>query len=430
MGSMGDILIEEIKADKYLEQFKNLYGSNIDVLRAQKRRYCKAIETFTNLYGEGTEVELFSAPGRSEVCGNHTDHQNGKVLAAAVNLDAIAVVHFHDRAEIRLKSEGYDEITVDLQDLSIHEEEKGSTKALIRGVAACFAKRGVRVSGFDAYVTSEVLSGSGLSSSAAFENLIGTIIDIHDNQGQAGAVEIAKFGQIAENEFFGKQSGLMDQMVSSVGGFVSIDFEDTQSPVIEKIDIHFEEAGLCLVITDTKGSHADLTDDYVDVRMEMKQVAEYFGKEVLREVDEREFYERIPDMRKHGISDRAILRASHCIEENKRVEQAVTSLKEKSFTEFLDVINRSGTSSYELLQNVYSNHKPQNQEIPLALMMSKRVLRGQGACRVHGGGFAGTIQAFVPEELTEAYISVMSGIYGEDACYVLNIRNIGGCRVI
>ena len=423
-------IINEMDLNICDEMFHKLYGNDENRIGVQKIRYINAVRKFESIYGQNKEIEIFSASGRSEVCGNHTDHQNGKVLAAAVDLDAIAVVSFHDRHEIKLKSEGYEEICISLEDLSIREDEMGSTKALLRGMVSCFENIGVTVSGFDAYVTSEVLSGSGLSSSAAFETLIGTIIDIHYNDGKAGAVEIAKFGQIAENQYFGKKSGLMDQMVSSVGGFVFIDFEDTENPKIEKVNVDFAEAGFNLVITDTKGSHANLTDDYVDVRMEMKQVAKYFGQEVLRQVNELEFYKSISALRENGISDRAILRAAHCIEENKRVERAVESLQNKDFKSFLQVICESGTSSYELLQNVYSTHQPLNQEIPLALMISKKILGEQGAYRVHGGGFAGTIQAFVPEKLTRQYIMAMSDIYGDDSCYVLHIRNTGGCQVL
>ena len=280
---------QTLKAGKLDKKLKQLYGDDADMLVHQKKRYAAALDEFAKLYPQRKQVGIFSAPGRTEVGGNHTDHQHGCVLAAAVNLDVIAVVGFHREGVIRLKSMGYSQIQVQLSDLSKKPEEEGTSTALIRGIAAKFADMGVSLSGWDAYSTSEVLSGSGLSSSAAFEVLVGTIIDQHDNGGKAGAVEIAKIGQYAENVYFGKQSGLMDQMVSSVGGFVWIDFADTEKPVIQKHTFDFAQAGYCLCITDTKGSHADLTPDYVAVPTEMKQVAAYFGKSVLREVSAEQF---------------------------------------------------------------------------------------------------------------------------------------------
>ena len=292
-----------------------------------------------------------------------------------------------------------------------------------------FHDMGVEVGGFNAYITSNVLSGSGLSSSAAFEVLIGTIIDRHYNGGEAGAVKIAKMGQFAENKYFGKESGLMDQMVSSVGGFVFIDFEDTTNPVIEKHDFDFEKGGLKLIITDTKGSHADLTDDYVSVPSEMKLVAAQFGKTVLREVGVEQFYQALPHLRT-VCSDRAILRAAHFFGDNARVQEEVTALEKKDFPAFLKLVCESGRSSAELLQNLYSTKKPIEQGVPLALMVSKRLLQDQGAFRVHGGGFAGTIQAFVPLGLVEEYKKTMEELFGESCCYILNIRPEGGYQVI
>ena len=416
-------------ADGKLEQtFRLLYGNEPVELEKQRKRYIDALNAFSELYPKHQEVFLFSAPGRTEIGGNHTDHQHGCVLAAAVNLDVIAVVAFHNEKIIRLKSKGYPEDFVDLNDLKAHTEEFGTSKALIRGIAAKFSDMGVLVSGFDAYTTSEVLSGSGLSSSAAFEVLVGTIIDIHDNHGNAGAIEIAKIGQYAENVYFGKKSGLMDQMVSSVGGFVWIDFIDIEHPKIHKQNFDFAEAGYCLCITDTKGSHADLTPDYIAVPTEMKEIAAALGKDVLREVDETAFYDAIPKL-KERCSDRAILRAAHFFGENRRATQEAAALEDGRVEDFFHLVRASGDSSANLLQNLYSCANPHEQGIPLGILMSKRILQDKGAVRVHGGGFAGTIQAFVPMEYISQYAEEMNRLYGEGSCYILRIRSVGGIAV-
>ncbi len=421
--------INKIENDGLNDSLIKLYGSSEDVLKAQKERYIQAVKNFEELYPGSEDISIFSAPGRTEVCGNHTDHQYGCVLAAAVNLDAIAVVSFHNEHVIRLQSTGYEQEDILLDNFKIQQEEKGTSSALIRGMVSQFHDLGVEVGGFNAFVTSDVLSGSGLSSSAAFEVLIGNIIDWHYNGGKAGAVKIAKMGQYAENTYFGKDSGLMDQMVSSVGGFVFIDFKDATNPVIEKYECDFAEGGLKLIITDTKGSHADLTDDYVSVPSEMKLIAAQFGKSVLREVEPEKFYESLSQLRTI-CSDRAILRASHFYGENERVKKQVKMLKEKNFDGFLQLVKESGRSSAELLQNLYSTKKPAEQGIPLALMVSERILGKQGAFRVHGGGFAGTIQAFVPNERAEEYQKAMENLFGEGCSYILNIRSEGGCQVI
>lgn len=422
-------IIKAINEDRYIKDFERLYGDDKDVLEAQKNRYIQAVKSFEELYPGSGSLSIFSAPGRTEVCGNHTDHQHGCVLAAAVNVDAIAVVSFHNDRVVRLQSVGYEQEYIDLTDLNIRADEEGTTGALIRGMVAQFADMGVEVGGFNAFVTSEVLSGSGLSSSAAFEVLIGNIIDRHYNNGNAGAVKIAKMGQFAENKYFGKESGLMDQMVSSVGGFVFIDFKDTINPVIEKHECNFEDGNLKLVITDTKGSHADLTDDYISIPSEMKLVAAHFGKKVLRDVPEDKFYASLPELR-NTCTDRAILRAAHYYGDNRRVGEEVEALENKNYSEFLRLVRESGKSSAELLQNLYSTKKPAEQAIPLALMISKRILEDKGAYRVQGGGFAGTIQAFVPKELVKEYIDEMNLLFGEGSCYILNIRPEGGYQIV
>ena len=422
-------LIKHINNGGIDEELRVLYGSDEKVLAHQRARYIKAAESFSETFPDRDEVHIFSAPGRSEIGGNHTDHQHGCALAAAVNLDAVAVVAFNDDGMIRVKSEGYGMSEVDLSDLSIHEAEKGKSIGIIRGIAARFADMGVKIGGFDAYTVSDVLSGSGLSSSAAFETLIGTIIDVWYNDCKAGEIEIAKIGQFAENVYFGKGSGLLDQMVCSVGGFVFIDFKDTENPIVEKHNFDFDSAGYNLCITDTKGSHSDLTDDYVAVPSEMKSVAEYFGKSVLREVDEKEFFAAIPDL--HGkVNDRAILRAIHFFGENNRAIYEADALERGDLERFFTLYRQSAASSANLLQNLYSTSKPTEQGIPLAIAVSRLVLGEYGAVRVHGGGFAGTIQAFVPMDKTADYAAKMDALFGEGSCYVLRIRPVGGIKII
>lgn len=422
------VLIQRLNEGAFDRTFRYLYGASDAVLLRQRGRYIEAIEQFMQLFPENEEIHVYSAPGRTEIGGNHTDHQHGCVLAAAVNLDVIAVVAFRDDGVIRLKSAGHKQNNVRLSDLSVHPEEKGSSDALIRGICAKFTEMGAKIGGFDAYTTSDVLSGSGLSSSAAFEVLVGTIIDKYYNGGSAGAVEIAKIGQYAENVYFGKGSGLMDQMISSVGGFVFIDFSDTSDPRIESHSMDFEKYGFCLCITDTKGSHSDLTEDYVSVPTEMNHVAEQFGKPYLRLVDGKDFFSDIPRLRE-VCTDREILRAAHFFGENRRAAQEAEALTCGNFERFLELVRESGESSANLLQNLYSGKKPSEQEIPIAIMMSKRFLDGCGAVRIHGGGFAGTIQAFVPVERADMYTQEMNRIFGEGSCYILRIRPVGGVEV-
>lgn len=421
--------IDNLINGEYDETLKMLYGSDEKIIAAQKKRYRSAAENFAELYPERSEISVFSAPGRTEVGGNHTDHQHGCVLAAAVNLDIIAIVSFHNEGVIRLQSAGYPLDIVDLSTLEPRPEEQGKSASLIRGVVSRFSDMGVSVGGFDAYTTSDVLGGSGLSSSAAFEVLVGTVIDQHYNNGKAGAVEIAKIGQYAENVYFGKKSGLMDQMVSSVGSFVYIDFEDTDNPVIEKLSCKFEDAGYVLCITDTKGSHADLTEDYVSVPAEMNMVAEKFGKKYLRQVSEEEFYKALPQLRE-TCPDRAVLRAAHFFAENRRAGLEAKALSENSFDLFLCLVKESGDSSAKWLQNLYSCRKPSEQGITLGLFASERILDRKGASRVHGGGFAGTIQAFVPADMKETYQNEMNRVFGEDSCHCLRIRPVGGIKIL
>ena len=414
------------QSGKYAELLKDIYIDE-SVLEYQKGRYVKAIESFEELFGV-KDVEIYSAPGRSEIGGNHTDHQCGRVLAASINLDAIAIVAKKESG-IVLKSEGYPMINVSLADLLPTKEEEGTSAGLIRGVAARLKEEGYEIGGFEAYVTSDVLNGAGMSSSAAFEVLIGNILSGLYNEGKISPVLIAQAGQYAENVFFGKPCGLMDQMASSVGNLIFIDFADVNNPVIKKVNVNFEDFNHSLCIVDTKGSHADLTDEYAAIPEEMKRVAAYFGKEILKQVDKNEFYTNIPEIRKVA-GDRAVLRAMHWFEETDRVIDQVNALEEENFEEFKKLIKSSGDSSFKYLQNVYSVKNLSRQEMAVGLALSDVILKGKGVSRVHGGGFAGTIQAFVPNDIVDIYKKNMEDIFGEDACHVLKIRKYGGMKVL
>ena len=371
---------------------------------------------------------VFSAPGRTEIAGNHTDHQHGCVLAAAVNLETVADVCLNGSNMIRVQSKGYPAFEVSLDDLSVREEEKNTTAALIRGVASCFAQKGAKLEGFDASVSSTVLPGSGLSSSAAFEVLFGTILNELFYDAKLSAVEIAQIGQYAENVYFGKPCGLMDQMASSVGGLVYIDFENPEQPKIEKINFDLAKAGYALCIIDSGADHADLTDEYAAIPNELKEVCSFFGKDVLREIPEEEFLEKLPELRKH-VSDRAILRAIHVYQENKRVKILASALRNEDLYAFFHMIRQSGQSSWMYLQNIYPSGAVAKQEVAVALTLCDTLLKGRGAYRVHGGGFAGTVQAFVPFDLLTRFKSEIERVLGEGKCHVLNIRADGGIRV-
>ena len=371
----------------------------------------------------------FSAPGRTEIGGNHTDHQRGRVLAAAVNLDTQAAVAVNGTREVRILSKGYPLCVVSLDTLVPQQAEINTTPALVRGVCARFAQLGCPVEGFDAYCESTVLPGSGLSSSAAFEVLIGTIVNGLFFEGKVSQPEIAQIGQYAENVFFGKPCGLMDQTASAVGNLVTIDFGDKDHPVIESVDFDFSSCGHALCIIDSQASHADLTDEYAAIPGELKQVCAYFGKEVLTQVPEAEFYAAIPALRK-CCPDRAILRAIHVYQDNARVPQQVQALREGNFDKFLTLVKQSGHSSYMYLQNVIPAGYIEHQDVAVALALCEHYLQGRGAYRVHGGGFAGTVQAFVPFDLLEAFRSGLDAALGEGACHVLSIRPQGGVEMV
>ena len=395
----------------------------------QSVRFRRLLDGLTETFGPQTAAAVFSAPGRSEIGGNHTDHQHGRVLAGSVDLDIIAAVAPNNKNVIRIQSEGFPMDVVELDDLEIREEEKNTSQAIIRGIAAWFKGQGCALEGFDAYTTSSVLKGSGLSSSAAFEVLVGSVINSLFFEDRCTPVQIAQIGQYAENVYFGKPSGLLDQMGCSVGGMVTIDFKDNANPVVERLDFDFASAGHALCIIDSGADHADLTDEYAAVTMELKEICAHFGKNVLREVPEEEFYAALPVLRRKA-GDRAVLRAVHVYDENRRVEGQVAALRQNDFQTFLALIRASGLSSWRYLQNVVPAGYTHHQEVAFALAMAERLLDGRGACRVHGGGFAGTVQAFVPLDMLDGFKAEMERILGGGSCHVLTVRPVGGVRLV
>lgn len=424
--SGSKVLLDRIHGGDFDRSFAYLYGE--EQVMAQRDRYAAAVAGFVETFGDAEEeLQLFSAPGRTEISGNHTDHNYGRVVAASVNLDVIAVVRKATGC-IRVKSEGYPMDTVMLDTLTPVKTEENSSASLIRGTAARFRELGYGAEGFDAYTTSNVLKGSGLSSSAAFEVLIGVILNHVYNGGQVSAVEIAQIAQYAENVFFGKPCGLMDQMASSVGNIITIDFNDPAKPIIEKIDFDFSTTGYALCIVDVGGNHADLTHEYAAVPGEMKAVAASLGVPVLRQTTMDELVKNIPALReKHG--DRAVLRAIHFLNENERVEKLVEALKANDFESFKKLILASGNSSFEYLQNVYASCAVEEQGMSLALALAQQVLDGCGAWRVHGGGFGGTTQNFVPMNKLEEFRALIEQVFGKGSCHVLRIRPCGGVAV-
>ena len=382
---------------------------------------------FASVFG-GQPARYFSAPGRTEISGNHTDHQRGRVLAGAVNLDTVAAVKVNGTKLIRIQSKGYPMCQIDVSELNPVESEINATPALIRGVAARFAQMGCDVRGFDAYCESTVLPGSGLSSSAAYEVLIGTIINHLFFEGKVSQPEIAMIGQYAENVFFGKPCGLMDQTASAVGGLVTIDFADKDHPDIRPVNVDFSAYGHALCIIDSRADHADLTDEYAAVPNEIKELAAELGREVVLEVDEADFYKAIPELRRK-FSDRAVLRCVHEYQENARVPRQVAALEAGDFDTFLRLTKESGYSSWMYLQNVIPAGYKEHQDIAVALALCEKYLEGRGAYRVHGGGFAGTVQAFVPDDLLDSFVAGIDAVLGEGACHVLSIRPQGGVKM-
>ena len=420
--------IAEIKnnilSGKYDNDFKMLYSDSENA----RKRYFAACEEFEKLYPVSKDVRIFSAPGRTEISGNHTDHQHGCVLAGGVNLDVIAIVSENDDNIVRIKSEGYKMDEVNINELEKRENENGKAISLIRGVLSKFSEKGYKLGGFNAYTTSNVLKGSGLSSSAAFEVLIGNIANGLFANNQVSAIEIAKIGQFAEREYFGKPCGLLDQMASSLGGFTYADFNNPAEPETEKINLDITKFDYTLCVVDTGGNHADLTQDYADITIECKQISNALGVDYLRDANQDKFYSSLASLRKE-YGERAVLRAFHFFNEQDRVLAGRKALKEEDFETFLKLVNESGNSSYDYLQNLYSTSNIKEQGLCLAIALTKKFLKGKGACRVHGGGFAGTIQCYIPSEILNDYKQMIEAVYGQNSCCVLNIRPVGGYEI-
>lgn len=422
-------LKQNLQNGTYADKLAYMYACDAKDTAPYADRFLEVIAGLEETFGAAEDVRLFSAPGRTEIGGNHTDHQHGCVLAASLNLDVIGAVRLNGTDKVRIQSKGYPMDEIDLNDLEPRESEYERASGLIRGVLRKFKDKGYSLQGFDAYTVSSVLKGSGMSSSASFEVLVGTIVNGLFCNEEIDAVEIAKIGQYAENVFFGKPCGLMDQMASSVGAVVAIDFADTEKPKVEKVEFDFTKSGHALCIIDSGADHADLTNEYADITVEMRKVAEFFGKQYLRDVDPAEFAAKLPEVRKACKTDRAVLRAMHFFAENQRAQDEVAALQSGDFEQFLDIVKKSGYSSYMYLQNVYASSMPDQQAVSLALALCDEILGDAGAYRVHGGGFAGTVQAFVPEDLLDEFKTKIEAVLGEGMCHVLAIRPVGGMEL-
>ncbi|MCU0460660.1 MAG: hypothetical protein MUF36_01400 [Bacteroidales bacterium] len=407
--------------------FRELYGSDAVVLKKNARRYTDLLKLFSKRFGK-KDVDFYTSPGRTEIGGNHTDHNWGRVLAGAVNLDNVAVAGKNNTNIIRILSEGYPEFKVDLSSLKPVKSEKYSSAALVRGICSRFRELGYAIGGFDACIDGGVPKGSGLSSSASFEVLIGGILNELFNKGKISPIKNAIIGQYSENNYFGKPCGLMDQTACAMGGLITIDFKDPSKPIVKKVDFDFVATGFSLVITDTGGNHADLVDEYASLPIDMKAVAAELKAKVLRQVSLDQVIQIIPKIR-GKVGDRAILRAIHFQGDNQRVVDQVAALERKNFKAFLGMVVDSGYSSYMYNQNIFPVNNVKEQGVSLALALSELVLKGQGAWRVHGGGFAGTIQAFVPKKLLKKYISTIEHVYGKGSCRTLFIRHQGAGKV-
>ncbi len=397
-------------------------------LPARKERYLKLLNKHLELFGE-TEAMIISAPGRSELGGNHTDHNHGNVLAGSVELDSVCVVSRAKGNQVRFISEGYDPVTLDITDLSPHADEKDTTNALLRGILFRFNELGYCIGGFNYNMDSHVLPGSGLSSSASVEVLIGTVLSELYNNGKVGYVEVSQIGQFAENKYFGKACGLMDQVACSAGGVVGIDFKNPEAPVIKPISYSFAAKGYSLMVTAVGSSHADLSDEYSAIPKEMRCVAGMLGNDVCRSITMEQLSDNIRGIRE-SCGDRAVLRAFHFINENKRTVAQLKALENDDFTEYLRLVNESGNSSFKYLQNIYIGRRPAEQALSIGLAFSEQFLSGDGACRVQGGGFAGTVQAYIPENFVNEYTAYMERIFGKGCCAELGIRNKPACRVL
>ena len=410
------------------DAIKELYVT--DDASCQRERYMSVINGYADIFGDAEELALFSAPGRTEIGGNHTDHQHGCIIAGSVNLDVIAAVSFNNENIVRIKSKGYPMDEVSLDDLEIHKEEYDKAISLIRGVLKKISSMGYEIKGFNAYTESNVMKGSGLSSSAAFEVLIGTIVNNLCANNEISPVEIAKIGQFAENVYYNKPSGLLDQMASSVGAVVAVDFKDNDAPVVRKVDFNLSDYDHSLCIIDSGADHADLTHEYAAVTEEMRLVSEFFGKKYLREVSKSDFMANLKDIRKTVNNDRAILRAIHYFNDSDRAVAETEAVEKGDFAEFCKLNRESGRSSFMYLQNVYASSMPKSQAVSLTLALCDEILGDKGSFRVHGGGFAGTVQAFVPNDMVDEFKSKIESVLGEGMCHILSIRPVGGYRLI
>jgi len=410
--------------------FNQLYSHETSIIQKQIERYTVLINTFQSHFSND-DIHLFSTPGRTEIGGNHTDHNAGRILAAAINLDSVAVASKMDDQKVTLYSEGFDKpFIVQLNDLNPQDNEKESTQSLIRGIAARFQALGFKIGGFSACITSDVLVGSGLSSSASVEVLIGTIFNAFYNQNKISPKELAMIGQYAENVFFGKPCGLMDQTTCAVGGIVTIDFRDAEHPEVQKVAFDFNAQNTSILVVDTGGNHADLTEDYAAVPNEMKSVAKKLGGQVVRDICADDLIAATPKIRAE-VGDRAILRALHFLGDNQRVVDQVEALQQNNFDRFLQLVNDSGNSSFKWLQNVYTTKNVFEQGVSLALALTENYIRkaGKGACRVHGGGFAGTIQVFLHNDFVQDYIQLMESVFGKGSVQVLTVRPVGTLHI-
>ena len=416
---------QELSDGVHAARLASLYCCAPAETASEAARYAAVLDGLEKTFGSHAEAGLYSAPGRTEIGGNHTDHQHGRVLAGSVNIDMIAAAAPNDKNQLRVQSEGYDLCVIDLNDLEARKEEENTTASLLRGECAAFTQRGAKLAGLDVYISSNVPKGSGVSSSAAFEVLIGVILNDCFMTEKVSPIAIAQIGQWAENVYFGKPCGLMDQMASSVGNIITIDFADPAHPDVEPVAVDFSKAGLALCILDSCADHADLTDEYAAVPAECRAVAAVCGGEVLRDVPFETFLAKLPECRKQ-CGDRAVLRAFHIYADNDRVAKQVAALREGDFDTFLRLVNESGHSSWEYLQNVIPAGYKEHQEMGVTIAAAKHYLNGKGAVRVHGGGFAGTAQAFVPVELLADFKAHMEAILGEGRCHVLSIRPEGG----
>lgn len=423
-----EALIDRLSANADLPALVDLYGNTPGTQTRQKERYLRLARQFKKHYPTLREVEAFSVPGRTEVGGNHTDHNGGRVLAAAVALDIVALAAPSGDGLIRIASEGYPEIVVDLSQLEMVEQEKFTSIALVRGVCYRMKQLGYEVQGFSASMNSRVPTGSGLSSSAAFEVMIVHILNHLYNDGRIDPILNAQISQFAENEYFGKPSGLMDQTTCAVGGFVTIDFKDSSKPVVHKVNYDFSSSGYTLAIVGTGGSHADLNEDYASIAIEMKAIAQALGGKVLRDVTKEAVMDNLASLRAR-VNDRAILRAIHFFEDDARVVKEAEALESGDFPGFLSLILESGRSSWMLLQNIFTNKLPEEQGLALAQVIARAIIGERGAWRVHGGGFAGTIQVFVPADCVDEFQGKMAAVFGAEHVHLISIRSQGAVRL-